>query len=121
MRLKLPAVPYSKPLPLGYRCPPQASGCIWPLTASLSVLNVVKPPLRRSDFIPLIRILSNALAGPGKVSQPVYKLFHTSQLRILRKPRLVYGQRLYLAGMHLPKGDYFIVATTTYLSNIATL
>ncbi len=81
----------------------------------------IGPECRQAPFIPLIRIRSNALAGPRKTSQPVHKLFHTNQLRILRKPRLVYGQKLYLAGMHLPKGDYFIVATTTYLSNIASL
>lgn len=81
----------------------------------------IGPECRQAPFIPLIRIRSNALVGPGKDTQPVHKLFQTNQLRILRKPRLVYGQRLYLAGMHLPNGDYFIVATTTYLSNIAAL
>ena len=33
----------------------------------------------------------------------------------------MYGERLYLAGMHLPNGDYFILATTTYLRNIVSL
>ena len=81
----------------------------------------IGPECRQAPFISLIRIRSNALVGAKKATQPVYKLFQTRQLRILRKVRLVYGQRLYLAGMHLPNGDYFIVATTTYLRNIASL
>ena len=81
----------------------------------------IGPECRQTPFIPLIRIRSNALAGPRNQARAVYKLFQTNQLRIFRKPRLLYRQQLYLAGMHLPNGDYFIVATTTYLPNIATL
>lgn len=81
----------------------------------------IGPECRQAPFIPLIRIRSNALVGPKGASQPVHQLFRTNQLRILRKPRHLYGQSLYLAGMHLPNGDYFILATTTYLSNIALL
>ena len=81
----------------------------------------IGPECRQAPFIPLIRIRSNALVGPKKAARPVNKLSQINQLRTLRKPRLVYGQKLCLAGMHLPNGDYFIVATTTYLSNIASL
>jgi hypothetical protein len=81
----------------------------------------IGPECRQAPFIPLIRIRSNALVGPKKASQPVHKLFHVKTLRILRKPRKLYGQWLYLAGMQLPNGDFFILATTAYLSNIALL
>jgi len=77
--------------------------------------------IRQAGLIPIIRIRANAIVTHQGQRRAARTLFETTQWRKLRKPRLVYQQRLYLAGVKLPDNDYLILVSDRYLPNIAAL
>lgn len=59
-------------------------------------------------FLPVIRVRANAKVVNGGKSCRADKMFSEKRLKVLRKPRIVYGQRAYLTGMKL-EGDEFLI------------
>lgn len=82
----------------------------------------VGPEFRQCGLIPVIRLRANALIKtPQGSSRRVSTLFDTPHWRLLRKPRRLYKQDLYLAGKRLADGDFLIVYSLVYLPRIAQL
>lgn len=75
--------------------------------------------MRQAGLIPVIRVRANAQVSHQASRQAVHRLFETHHLRVLRKPRQMYGSRLYLAGMKLASGEYLILMSDRYLPRIA--
>ena len=69
-------------------------------------------------FIPVIRVRANAIVAKGDKSCRADKLFTEKRLKMLRKPRVVYGQRAYLTGMRLENGDFLILMSREYVRNM---
>lgn len=72
-------------------------------------------------FIPVIRVRANAIVAKGDKSCRADKLFTEKRLKMLRKPRVVYGQRAYLTGMRLENGDFLILMSREYVRNMVQL
>lgn len=66
--------------------------------------------LKHKPFSFIIRIRKDAqVQKPGQLKeQPAYRLFQTFQYRALRKPRIVFGHRLYIAGQRLSATEHLI-------------
>ena len=75
----------------------------------------------QAGLIPIIGIRANAIITHQGKKQPARALFECEHWRKLRKPRLVYQQRLYRAGLKLPDNDYLILVSDRYLPNIASI
>lgn len=75
--------------------------------------------MRQAGLIPVIRLRANAQVSHQGKQQAVHRLFECAHLRVLRKPRQVYGSRLYLAGMKLASGEYLLLMSDRYLPHIA--
>ena len=75
--------------------------------------------LRTKPFGFIIRIRKNAkVRKPGQHSeQAVWRLFQTQAYRALRKPRVLFGHRLYLAGQQLNAKDYLILISDKPLAH----
>ena len=67
--------------------------------------------LRSKPFSFVIRIRIDArVRKPGKMNdQAAKKLFGCEQFKVLRKPRVVFGHRLYLAGQRISDREYLIL------------
>ena len=77
---------------------------------------------RSCALIPVIRIRANAqVMTPQGKRQRVATLFDCPQWRLLRKPRRLYKEDLYLAGKRLADGDFLIIYSRIYLSHIGRL
>lgn len=66
-------------------------------------------------FTPVIRVRANAIVVKGDKSCRADKLFTERRLKVLRKPRVVYGQKAYLTGMRLENGDFLILMSRHYV------
>lgn len=60
----------------------------------------------------VIRIRKDALVGQGHRKTHAHQMFATSQLRILRKPRSVFGLTLHMSGQQLSDSEYLILIST---------
>ncbi len=60
-------------------------------------------------FTPAIRVRANATVVNGSKACRADKVFCDKRLKVLRKPRVVYGQKAYLAAMRLESGDFLIL------------
>lgn len=69
-----------------------------------------------------IRLRKRAMVQQqGRQAIKLARLFECGSLRLLRKPRKVYGCSLYLAGHQLPNGDFFIVGSATKTRQLAAI
>tara|TARA_R100000365_G_C2730034_1_gene60463 strand:+ start:53 stop:1126 length:1074 start_codon:yes stop_codon:yes gene_type:complete len=62
------------------------------------------------DFV--IRIRKDALVSHGPHTTHAYRVFATSQLRILRKSRRVFGLSLHMSGQQLSNSEWLILIST---------
>lgn len=65
---------------------------------------------RNIDFV--IRIRKDARVSKANKTVPAYRVFATQHLRILRKPRTVFGLSLYMSGQQLSDTEYLILIST---------
>ena len=70
-------------------------------------------------FVTLVRLRANAKVVNGGKSCQADKVFGEKRLKVLRKPRVVYGQRDYLAGMKLEGGDFLILMSRERVGDMA--
>ena len=75
--------------------------------------------LRKKSFHFIIRIRKDAKVRKiGKLQErPAWQLFQSSSFRILRKHRVLFGHRLYLAGQRLSEKEYLILISDTTLKH----
>ncbi len=75
--------------------------------------------LRQKPFGFIIRIRKNAkIRKPGQhKEQAAWRLFQTDHYRALKKPRVLFGHRLYLAGQQLSAKDYLILISDKPLAH----
>lgn len=62
------------------------------------------------DFV--IRIRKDALVDKAERTTHAHRIFATQNLRILRKPRKVFGLSLYMSGQQLSADEYLILIST---------
>ena len=62
------------------------------------------------DFV--IRIRKDALVHKGERITHAHRVFATQDLRVLRKPRKVFGLSLYMSGQQLSGNEYLILIST---------
>ncbi len=74
--------------------------------------------LRQQPFDLIIRVRKDAkIRKPGQFKEvAAYKLFQTTTFRVLRKPRVVFGHRLFIAGQRVSKKEYLILISNQPLS-----
>jgi len=79
--------------------------------------------LRKRKISFLIRIRKDAkIRKPGQLKERhAWRLFQTDSFRRLRKPRIVFGHRLYLAGQQISAKEYLILISDLPLTHGATL
>ncbi len=70
-------------------------------------------------FTPVIRVRANAAVVNGGKSCRADKVFGERRLKVLRKPRVVYGQRAYLTGMKLEGEDFLILMSRERVRGMA--
>jgi hypothetical protein len=68
-----------------------------------------------------IRLRKSVRVQQGGKELKLARLFECAHLRLLRKPRQVYGCKLYLAGQQLPGGDFFVVGSATKTRQLAAI
>lgn len=75
--------------------------------------------LRSKPFNFVIRIRKDArVRKPGQCKElPAWKLFNQAHFRVLRKPRVIFGHRLYLAGQRISDREYLILISDRPLSH----
>lgn len=75
--------------------------------------------LKSKPFGFIIRIRKDArVRKPGKMKdQPAWKLFQTHHFRALRKLRVVFGHRLYVAGQRISEREYLILISDKPLTH----
>ena len=75
--------------------------------------------LKTMPFHFLIRIRKDAkIRKPGQHKEvSAFKLFLTPNFRVLRKQRIIFGHRLYVAGQQVSKNEFFILISDQPLSN----
>ena len=75
--------------------------------------------LRTKPFSFIIRIRKNTqVRKPGQhTEQAASRLFRTETFRVLSKPRVLFGHRLYLAGQQLNAKDYLILISDKPLTH----
>lgn len=71
------------------------------------------------DFV--IRVRKDALVHKAQRTTHAHRLFTTQDLRILRKPRKVFGLSLYLSGQQLSGNEYLILISTLKGKQMASL
>ena len=79
--------------------------------------------LRSKPFSFIIRIRKNTTVRmPGEHKEKaVHRLFETSHYRVLKKHRVLYGHRLYLAGQKISAKEYLILISDQRLAHSAQL
>ena len=79
--------------------------------------------LRSKPFSFIIRIRKNTkVRMPGEHKEKaVHRLFETSHYRVLKKHRVLYGHRLYLAGQKISAKEYLILISDQRLAHSAQL
>lgn len=79
--------------------------------------------LRTKSFCFIIRIRKDAkVRKPGQMKEcPAWRLFQTDSLRALRKPRVLFGHRLYMAGQKIAAREYLILISDRPLAHGAQL
>lgn len=79
--------------------------------------------LRKRKISFLIRIRKDAkIRKPGQMKERhAWRLFQTDSFRRLRKPRIVFGHRLYVAGQQISAKEYLILISDLPLTHGATL
>jgi len=79
--------------------------------------------LRTKPFSFIIRIRKDAkVRKPGQYKeQSVWRLFQTTTYRALRKPRVLFGHRLYVAGQKVDAKEYLILISDCPLAHGAQL
>lgn len=75
--------------------------------------------LRSKPFHFVIRIRKDAKVRKlGKVKdQPAWRLFRGHEFRALRKPRVIFGHRLYIAGQRISEREFLILISDQPLSH----
>lgn len=75
--------------------------------------------LRKRKVSFIIRIRKDAkIRKPGQLKERhAWRLFQTDSFRRLRKPRIVFGHRLYLAGQQISKTEYLILISDLPLTH----
>ena len=79
--------------------------------------------LRTKSFSFIIRIRKDAkVRKPGQFKEiHAWKLFQTQQFRVLRKHRMLFGHRLYIAGQRVSKKEFLILISDQRLTHGAPL
>jgi len=79
--------------------------------------------LRQKPFSFIIRIRKDAkVRKPGQMKEKhAWRLFQCPHFRVLRKPRVVFGHRLYLAGQRISDKEYLILISDQPLTHGAPL
>lgn len=74
--------------------------------------------LKTMPFHFLIRIRKDAkIRKQGQLKETsAFKLFRTPNFRVLRKQRIIFGHRLYIAGQQVSKNEFFILISDQALS-----
>jgi len=75
--------------------------------------------LRKKPFSFIIRIRKDAkVRKPGQLKEShVWRLFQTASFRALRKPRILFGHRLYIAGQKISAKEYLILISDQPLTH----
>jgi len=75
--------------------------------------------LRKKPFAFIIRIRKDAkVRKPGQMKEkPAWSLFQTSSFRVLRKPRVLFSHRLFIAGQQISAKEYLILISDLPLTH----